>query len=167
MERLPVERDGDGDPMTAERVFYRIVVPTDFSECAEEAWTRAQSLAEAFGSELVLAHVLVEAPLYAEGPFTMDHVRKVHEAARKWAQETLETRANKARSKGLKVRVALRTGRPYQEIVAVATDERADLVVIGTHGRGGLDRVLLGSVADRVVRLAPCPVLTVRTPDAS
>jgi nucleotide-binding universal stress UspA family protein len=52
----------------------------------------------------------------------------------------------------------------YQEIVTLAVDERADLIVIGTHGRGGIDRALLGSVADRVVRLAPCPVLTVREP---
>ena len=59
---------------------------------------------------------------------------------------------------------ALRTGVPHEEIVALAQDERADLIVIGTHGRGGINRALLGSVADRVVRLAPCPVLTVREP---
>jgi nucleotide-binding universal stress UspA family protein len=53
---------------------------------------------------------------------------------------------------------------PHEEIVALATDELADLLVIGTHGRGGMSRALLGSVADRVVRLAPCPVLTVRGP---
>jgi nucleotide-binding universal stress UspA family protein len=58
----------------------------------------------------------------------------------------------------------LRSGVPHQEIVALARDERADLIVIGTHGRGGINRALLGSVADRVVRLAPCPVLTVREP---
>ena len=54
--------------------------------------------------------------------------------------------------------------RPVEEVVALATDELADLVVIGSHGRGGVGRVLLGSVADRVIRLAPCPVLTVRAP---
>jgi nucleotide-binding universal stress UspA family protein len=70
----------------------------------------------------------------------------------------------KARAEGLSARVALRTGVAHQEIVALATDERADAIVIGTHGRGGIDRALLGSVADRVVRLAPCPVLTVREP---
>ena len=51
---------------------------------------------------------------------------------------------------------------PHEEIVSAAGRERADLIVIGTHGRGGLDRALLGSVADRVIRLAPCPVVTVR-----
>lgn len=148
--------------MTPEGLFYRIVVPTDFSMCAEEAWGLAQRLAGAFGSELVLVHVLVEAPLFEEGPFKMDRTRHVYEAARKWAEESLEEWAGKARGKGLKVRPVLRTGVPYREVVALATDELADLVVLGTHGRGGINRALLGSVADRVVRLAPCPVLTVR-----
>ncbi len=145
-----------------EGLFYRIVVPSDFSTCAEEAWALAQRLAAALGSELVLVHVLVEAPLFEEGPFTMERTRRVYEAARKWAEESIEQWAGPARGKGLKVRALLRTGVPYREIVALATDERADLVLMGTHGRGGIDRALLGSVADRVVRLAPCPVLTVR-----
>ena len=148
--------------MMAESLFYRIVVPTDFSDCAEEAWGLAQRLAAASGAELVLVHVLVEAPLFNEGPFTMDRVRKVYEAARKWGQESLDAWMAEAEAKGLKARIALRTGVPYREIVDLVTDELADLVVIGTHGRGGIDRALLGSVADRVVRLAPCPVLTVR-----
>ena len=146
----------------AESLFYRIVVPTDFSECAEEAWSLAQRVAAASGAELVLVHVLVEAPLFNEGPFTMDSARKVYEAARTWGQESLDAWMSQAQAKGLTARVALRTGVPYREIVDLVTDERADLVVIGTHGRGGIDRALLGSVADRVVRLAPCPVLTVR-----
>ena len=146
----------------AESLFYRIVVPTDFSDCAEDAWGLAQRLAAVSGAELVLVHVLVEAPLFSEGPFTMDRVRKVYETARTWGQESLDTWMAEAQAKGLKARVALRTGVPYREIVDLVTDERADLVVIGTHGRGGIDRALLGSVADRVVRLAPCPVLTVR-----
>lgn len=150
--------------MTPGGVFTRIVVPTDFSRCAEEAWELAERLADAFDSELVLLHVLVEGPLFQEGPFSMDKARRVYEAARKWAEESLEQWVGRARGKGLKVRSVLRTGVPYREIVELTTDERADLVLMGTHGRGGIDRALLGSVADRVVRLAPCPVLTVREP---
>jgi nucleotide-binding universal stress UspA family protein len=112
----------------------------------------------------VAVHVLVETPLYREGPFTMEHARKVYDAAREWATGAVEEWTAKARAEGCRARAVLRTGAPYQEIVALATDERADLIVIGTHGRGGINRVLLGSVADRVVRLAPCPVLTVREP---
>ena len=152
-----------GERVTNDR-FYRIVVPTDFSSCAEQAWALAQRLAAGFGSELVLAHVLVEAPLWGEGPFNMDRVREVYATARTWGADMLERWASDARAKGLTVRTVLRTGAPHDEIVALATDERADMVVIGTHGRGGVDRALLGSVADRVVRLAPCPVLTIREP---
>ena len=145
-------------------MFYRIIVPTDFSSCAEEAWRIAQRLAGMSGAELVLTHVLTEAPLFREGPFIMPKVREVFEAARSFGETALEEWVAKARAEGLSARAALRTGVVYQEIVALAVDERADLVVIGTHGRGGIDRALLGSVADRVVRLARCPVRTVREP---
>ena len=145
-------------------MFYRIVVPTDFSSCSEEAWRLAQRLAGMSGAELVLTHVLTEAPLFREGPFIMPKVREVFEAARSFADAALEEWAAKARAEGLAARAALRSGVAYQEIVALAVDERADLIVIGTHGRGGVDRALLGSVADRVIRLAPCPVLAVREP---
>ena len=144
--------------------FYRIVVPTDFSTCSQEAWALAQRLAGAFGSELVPVHVLVESPLWSESPFNMDRVREVYETGRKWARAELDKWAAPATAAGLKVRPVLRTGVPHEEIVALATDELADLLVIGTHGRGGMSRALIGSVADRVVRLAPCPVLTVRGP---
>ncbi len=145
-------------------MFYRVVVPTDFSRCAEEAWRLARRVAVMSGGELILAHVLAETPLYGEGPFSMGTVRQVYEAARKWAEGVLEDSVGKARAEGLSARAVLRAGVAYTEIVDLARDERADLIVIGTHGRGGIDRALLGSVADRVVRLAPCPVLTVREP---
>jgi nucleotide-binding universal stress UspA family protein len=90
----------------------------------------------------------------------------VFTAARAWAERALAERVEAARAAGLRARSELRTGRPHAEIVAVATDAKADLVVIGTHGREGFNRALLGSVADRVVHLAPCPVLSVRRPGA-
>lgn len=145
-------------------MFYRIVVPTDFSDCAREAWSMAKRLGGAPGSELILTHVLTEVPRFGEGVLTAQSASEIEAAARRWAEATLEEWAAAARAEGLKARSALRTGVAYQEIVALARDERADLIVIGTHGRGGLNRVLLGSVADRVVRLAPCPVLTMREP---
>ncbi len=143
-------------------LFYRIVVPTDFSSSSEEAWALAQRLATALGSEMVLVHVFTEAPLWGEGPFNREHVREVYASSRHWVKDKLEEWARSARAAGLHVRPVLREGVPHEEIVALATDEQADLILIGTQGRGGLNRALLGSVADRVVRLAPCPVLTVR-----
>jgi nucleotide-binding universal stress UspA family protein len=145
-------------------MFYRIVVPTDFSDCSQEAWKLAKRVAAAPGSELVLTHVLTEVPLYGEGILSIETARKIRDGARQWAEGALEAWVGKARAEGLTARAALRTGIPHEEIVALARDERADLVVIGTTGRSGINRALLGSVADRVVRLAPCPVLTVREP---
>ena len=140
----------------------RILVPTDFSAGSERAWTEARRLASRLGAELVLVHVLVEAPLYSEGPFNIKQTRGVFDVARKWVVKTLGDWTSAAAAAGLSARWVLRTGVPYTEIVGAATRERADLVVMGRHGRGGLDRALLGSVADRVIRLAPCPVVTVR-----
>jgi hypothetical protein len=71
-------------------VFYRIVVPPGFSSCAEQTWALARRLAAAFDAELVLAHCLVEAPLFGVGPFTMNRSREFYRAVRKWAEEHLE-----------------------------------------------------------------------------
>ena len=146
----------------AEGTFSRILVPTDFSAGSERAWRTAQRLAGDLGAELVLVHVLVEAPLFVEGPFAGHRVREFYAAARKWVEDQLEQWAAAARGAGRKVQTVLRVGVPYREIVAAARDEGVDLIILGTHGRGGMDRVLLGSVADRVIRMAPCPVLSVR-----
>jgi universal stress protein A len=149
----------------ASRLFHRIVVPTDFSGCSEEAWALTRGIAGAVGSEIVLVHVFVEPPSYGEPSLPVNSAWQVIESALKWVEEELEKWADAAREKGISVRTLVRTGSPYQEIVDLATDERADLVAMGTHGRSGVSRLLLGSVADRVIRLAPCPVLTVRKPE--
>lgn len=142
-------------------VFERILVPTDFSPCAEGAWTLAQRIATALGSELILTHVFVEGTLWSESPFNMARVRELFADQQRRAEAMLDSWATAARSAGLTVSMALRSGIPHDEIVILAAQKEADLIVIGTHGRGGVSRALLGSVADRVVRLASCPVLTV------
>jgi nucleotide-binding universal stress UspA family protein len=90
--------------------------------------------------------------------------RKVYEAQRVWAENTLAPRAAEMRGVGVSAHAAIRSSVAVDEILKLATDERCDLIVIGTHGRGGLSRFFLGTVADRIVRLAPCPVMTVRFP---
>ena len=85
-------------------MFYRIVVATDFSECAQEAWAMARRIATAPGSELVLAHVLTDVPLYGEGFFNIETARKAREGARKWAEGALESWVGKARAEGLSAR---------------------------------------------------------------
>jgi universal stress protein A len=145
--------------------FNRIVMPTDFSECSEEAWKVAQRLAAAGGSEILLAHVFVEPPSYGEPALPPVYAWQLIEEAKKWVANELEKWADGPRAKGITVRTVVLTGSPHQKIVELVKDERADLVAMGTHGRGGVSRLLLGSVADRVIRFAPCPVLTVRAPE--
>ena len=88
-------------------------------------------------------------------------VRAVFEGQRKWAADTLGARAEALAAQGVAARVVVRVGLPWEEIVRLAAEEHADMIVMGTQGRTGLDRLLLGSVAERVIRRAPCPVLTV------
>ena len=146
-------------------LFHRIVVPTDFSECAEVAWALAKRVAGSVGSELVLAHILVEPIVYGDPSLATDTTWQLFEQGRKWVEDELEKWASAARAQGMTVSTIVRTGSANEEIVNLATDEGAELIIMGTHGRTGLNRMLLGSVADRVIRLARCPVLTVRTPE--
>jgi nucleotide-binding universal stress UspA family protein len=140
----------------------KILHPTDFSDCATAAQTTALDLVRRLGGEIVLLQVLVETPLYGESVLNMPTVRRVYDAQRKWAEKTLEARAADLRQGGTKASWRVQVGVPFEEIVKIADEERADMIVMGTHGRAGLNRALLGSIAERVIRLAPCPVLTVR-----
>jgi nucleotide-binding universal stress UspA family protein len=139
----------------------RILCPTDFSERAAGAERQAVGLAKALGAELVLAHVGTDATLWREGLYTPE-VRAVVEGQRKWAADTLTARAAALTAEGVTARAVVKVGLAWKEIVRLAVEEHADMIVMGTQGRTGLERLLLGSVAERVIRGAPCPVLTVR-----
>ena len=140
----------------------KIVHPTDFSVEAEAAEQEAVRLARRLNGELVLVHVATETPLYGEQMFAMPDVKRIYEAQARWAEERLAERAGALTREGVPTRWRRRVGVVHAEIGTVAREEAADYIVIGTHGRGGLDHVMLGSVAERVVRTAPCPVITVR-----
>jgi nucleotide-binding universal stress UspA family protein len=140
----------------------KIVHPTDFSECAEQARGLAIELAQALSAELILLHVAVEAPLFREGLIRARELERVFEEQREWAKKALEERAAECRGKGVPTVARIVTGVPHQEIVATAQREGAAFIVMGTQGRGGLERVFLGSVADRIIRAAPCAVVTRR-----
>lgn len=139
-----------------------VLLATDFSDAAEAAETQGLDLARRLGAEVVYVHVGTEPSLYGEGPFGMARVQSVYEAQRRWATDQLARRVERARGGGVAARFLLPDGVPHQAIVEAAEQEHADIIIIGTHGRSGLERIFLGSVAERVVRLAPCPVLTVR-----
>jgi nucleotide-binding universal stress UspA family protein len=161
--RAHVARRRREDYMSAARAgaVKRILCPTDFSDSAAVAERQAAGLAGPLGAEIVFVHVATQAPLWRESLLTAE-LLGVFEAQRRWAEDALAKRAEALKAEGVTARGVVKVGAPWQEIVRLATDEHADMIVMGTQGRTGLDRLLLGSVAERVVRNAPCPVLTVR-----
>jgi len=139
----------------------RIVIATDFAESAERALDYAVELARMQGAELILLHVFAVLPAYPE--MASAQLAAIFEEQRRWVEDELEQRAQRARATGVLMRPLVRTGSPAAMIAQTAQEEGADMVVVGTHGRSGLDRLMLGSVAERTVRIAPCPVLVVKT----
>ncbi len=144
-----------------------ILVSTDFSPRSSEAVDYALSLAERLGAELEVVHVF-ERPAYFE--VGVSHSLQIRHNVDEWIREVkqdatrqLDALVQELKGRGPGVRGELREGPTVDEILKAAQDTSADLIVIGTHGRTGLPHVLLGSVAERVVRHAPCPVLTVRS----
>ena len=141
-----------------------ILVPTDFSALSLKAVDRAVELAKQLGAELHLLHVC---PLlmYALAPDMVPDDPNFEQNLKAKLAERLEKTAEGLRSSGVTVRTLLVTGNPTHEIADVATKHGFDLVVIGTHGRTGLARFALGSVAERTVRVCSVPVLTLRVLD--
>lgn len=134
---------------------------TDFSETSEHALEIATSFAQSFGASLHLLHVIPDP--YAQ-PWAVEATGSaIPDLLKTWETEA-GTRLDRLKPAGLESQAAVRVGNPYHEIVEYATEHGIDLVVIGTHGRGAIGHMLLGSVAEKVVRKAPCPVLTVRHP---
>jgi nucleotide-binding universal stress UspA family protein len=142
----------------------KILVPTDFSPFSEVAIDHAAVLAKAFKAEVVLIHV-IESAAYS---VTDTLIVVNHEAALRTTAEALMENLRKACSeRGLPVTASVVSGAPYREIINKAEQEQVDLIAMGTHGRSGIERLLLGSVAEKVVRLATVPVLTIRSPEMS
>lgn len=136
-----------------------ILAPIDFSEGSEKALRYACKLGEQFGSVVTLLHVIQPLVYPAELGYPPTVVDSLDESARTRIEERLAAAAAGA---PIEVRTLVRTGQPYHEIAATAKELDIDLIVIATHGWTGLKHVLMGSTAERVVRHAPCPVLTVR-----
>ncbi len=142
-----------------------ILCPTDFSELSVGAINYAVLLAEAFASRLHLLHVVDQAYQYwmAMGPETVP-AGPMPEELIETASKQMEDFASLYVPEKLQVSSEVVSGPPFLEIIRVAKEKKSDLIVIGTHGRGALSQVLLGSVAEKVVRKSPCPVLSVRDP---
>ena len=134
-----------------------ILVPTDFGEASDAALRYATQLALALGARLDLLHVPGKTGEHFEANFP-------HGQFETATRERLSSFVTKEELERLRPEYIMRVGAPAEEIVRYADLYDADLIIMGTHGRGGIAHALMGSVAEQVVRAAPCPVLLVRTP---
>jgi len=146
--------------MTA--IIKRILVPVDFGLESEVALFHAKRLAARLGARVDLLHVVeMAAAEWETDSFTVDLPQTV-DAMRHDADFRLRTLLTPAERIELKAALAIVAGSPARQILAYARSHDIDLIVMGTHGRCGFARTMLGSVAERTIRTAPCPVLTVR-----
>jgi nucleotide-binding universal stress UspA family protein len=143
--------------------FRHILVPVDFEPPSQEALEAAVDLALTFDAKLTLFHAWeVPAAAYAAMTYVpADFWTAIEQAA----TEQLKSAVEDVRKRLPRAESILAKGPPAQEILSAADRTKADLIVMGTHGRRGMSHVLLGSVAERVVRLSPVPVLTIRGKD--
>lgn len=143
----------------------RILWPTDFSNPSKEAGRYAVTLANQFGAELHALHVIEDiAPSMLEAARRMATSPDYTAQARELGEKELAASLPSDVAGGREVVRAIQFGAPLTHILDYAKEQDIGLIVIGTHGLRGLQRFLIGSVAERVVRHAPCPVLTVRPP---
>ncbi len=145
--------------------FKRILVPLDGSPLAEKALPIAVTLAQKFGSTIILLRVLdIPTPSAPTShlEITIDWVMEARRYALQEAESYLDARQGEIHEQGIRVRALIRDTSPPEDILNVATAEEIDLIVLTSHGEGGLARWTFGSVADKVARHSPCPVLLVR-----
>ena len=144
----------------------KLLAPTDFSDTSAETVIRASELAQHFGAELIVAHVIPPIPTLPSDPHYNFEVPAYQDALRENARRQLDETISGLVRQEVNARALLSHGDPAKEIVRIANEENVDMIVIATHGLTGWQHIVFGSVAEKVVRFAECPVLTVRGPKA-
>ena len=143
----------------------KILFPTDFSDHSKYAFCYALSFAKEYEAKLYVLHVIEDIQYLANAYMfdvpIMPSLADMEKNRLKEMQEFIDTSKP---DPSVKIEKVIRRGRPFIEIIQMAKDEKIDLIVTATHGRGGLEHVVFGSVAEKVVRRAPCPVLSIRRP---
>ena len=158
MEEQPYAGVGYGHPMDDCRkdsrmdILKKILAPTDFSELSARGVRYACQLAKDVGAEVTIFNVVIVDESGLDKRETEEHKQKLHEFV---AKNVADAGAS------LRIREVIDAGQPYGCIVDCAENERIDLIVMSSHGRSGLSRMMIGSVTDKVLRCAPCPVLVV------
>ena len=147
-----------------DQVFKKILFPTDFSVASDYAMSYAISMAKRYKAKFFLLHVVDTT--YDISGFYIPHIsaEKLMQEMEEAAEKKL-TNISSAISRRIKAReIVVKSGIPHKEILKFAKDKGIDMIIMGTHGKAGLDHLLFGSTTERVLRQASCPVLTIRPP---
>ncbi len=141
-----------------------ILFPTDFSGSSAVAWKHALLHASKQKAKLVVVHVVHRMPQDYQFLVVAMTPAQIYGALKERAEQKLARLRSEARGKGIKCDAVIRDGQPFVQIIRCARDVKADIIVMGSHGRSGLAQVLIGSVTEKVIRKAPCSVLIVKHP---
>lgn len=139
-----------------------ILFPTDFSDNSAVAWKHALLHAEKHKAKVVVVHVVHRMPQDYQFLIVAMTPAQIYGALRERAEQQMTQLAKEARRNGVRCDVLIRDGEPFVQVIRCAREVKADIVVMGSHARTGLAKMLLGSVAEKVVREAPCSVLVVK-----
>jgi nucleotide-binding universal stress UspA family protein len=141
----------------------RLLHPSDFSAASRGAFAKAVDLARENRAELILLHVRsLVMPIMGDAYMSPQTYEQFERASREAADKQMQRLVADAKKRGVRARGVVAEGVAHEQIVRAARKQKADMIVMGTHGRTGVSKLFLGSVAGRVVSAAPCPVLTVR-----
>jgi nucleotide-binding universal stress UspA family protein len=162
----PVDEDSVERKENVMKLFHRILMATDFTPASEPALKEAIEMAKGNGTELLIAHAYHPPDLVLTQSVAAGVYEEWDQNLRAETEEKLQPLLGKARLEGVKAQGLVLSGAPYEAIAEAAKENDADLIVMGTHGRKGVSRFFVGSVASRVISTAPCPVMTVRAAEA-
>ncbi|MGK9477302.1 universal stress protein [Melioribacter sp. OK-6-Me] len=142
----------------------KILVPVDFSEYSKEALKYAVQFAKQFNAKLYIIYVIE--PVIYPADFSMGQVAipSLENDIKKRAEEEMDSLIKSFVDPSLETDIIIKTGKPFVEIIETARETDTDLIIMATHGHTGVEHLLFGSTAEKVVRKAPCPVLTMRKP---
>ncbi|MEO8231462.1 MAG: universal stress protein [Ignavibacteriota bacterium] len=147
-----------------ETTIKKVLVPIDFSDYSKNALRYAVNFAKSFSAEIILVYVvepIIYPPDFSMGQIAMPTINTDWDNR---AKEELDKLAKNEITNNGNVKTIIKTGKPFAEIIETAKEEDIDLIIIATHGHSGVEYILFGSTAEKVVRKAPCPVLTLREP---
>ena len=147
-----------------ETTIKKVLVPIDFSDYSKSALKYAVNFAKSFNADIILIYVvepIIYPPDFSMGQIAMPSINTEWDDR---AKDELQKLAKSEIAEIANVKTIIKTGKPFVEIIETAKEEDIDLIIIATHGHSGVEHILFGSTAEKVVRKAPCPVLTLREP---